>query len=107
MKKEKDEGEEKDKADLIVQAVSRGSHGAAVCLRNCPLLRRRKEWHIFVLYFVICFLYFVFRFVFEEATASRRRGSLSPLGGMPLRRTHTGSKHGRRDGHPTRRSSLV
>ena len=59
------------------------------------MFKRRKELHIFVLYFVIYILYFVFRFVFEEAPASRRRGSLSPLGGMPLRRTDTGSKHGR------------
>ena len=51
--------------------------------------------HIFVLYFVIRILYFVFRFVFEEAPASRRRGSLSPLGGMPLRRTQVANTDGR------------
>ena len=71
------------------------------------MFKRRKELHIFVLYFVIYILYFEFRFVFEEATASRRRGSLSPLGGMPLRRTQVAHTDTQTDEHPTRRSSLV
>ena len=51
-----------------------------------------EEKGIAYLCFVFYNIYFVF--VFEEATASRRRGSLSPLGGMPLRRTQVANTDG-------------